>query len=85
VRGFRPGTLCKVWLRRPDGTRIPAGSFRYVYDGESDQAGLSSAVAPDQVTAIGIRAGSKTFVAPLPSPAAGPGAALDPATRGQGV
>src|SRR5919198_2968188 len=74
VRGFRPGTLCKVWLRRPDGTRIPAGSFRYVYDGESDQAGLSSAVAPDQVTAIGIRAGSKTFVAPLHSPAAGPGA-----------
>jgi len=74
VRGFRPGTLCKVWLRRPDGTHIPAGSFRYVYDGESDQAGLSSAVAPDQVTAIGIRAGSKTFVAPLPSRAAGTGA-----------
>ena len=83
VRGFRPGTLCKVWLRRTDGTRVPAGSFRYVYDGESDQAGLSSAVAPDQVTAIGLRAGSKTFVAPLPSHSAG-GAALDTtATQGE--
>ena len=46
VRGFRPGTLCQVWLRRADGTRVPAGSFRYVYDGESDEAGLSSAVTP---------------------------------------
>jgi Putative zinc-finger len=66
VRGFRPGTLCTVWLRRADGTRVPAGSFRYVYDGESDEAGLSSAVTPADVTAVGLRAGSKTFVAPLP-------------------
>jgi putative zinc finger protein len=80
VRGFRPGTLCTVWLRRPDGVRVPAGSFRYVYDGESDQAGLSSAVAPDQVTAIGLRAGSKTFVAPLPSRSAAAGAGLDRTT-----
>jgi hypothetical protein len=65
VRGFRPGTLCTVWLRRADGTRVPAGSFRYVYAGESDEASLSSAVAPDDATAIGLRAGSKTFVAPL--------------------
>ena len=46
VRGFRRGTLCQVWLRRDDGTRVPAGSFRYVYEGESDDAGLSSAVTP---------------------------------------
>jgi hypothetical protein len=65
VRGFRPGTLCTVWLQRADGTRVPAGSFRYVYAGESDEASLSSAVAPDDATAIGLRAGSKTFVAPL--------------------
>ena len=67
VHGFRPGTLCQVWLRRSNGKRVPAGSFRYVYDGESDHAGLSSAVAPDDATAVGLRAGSKTFVAPLPS------------------
>lgn len=80
VRGFRPGTLCKVWLRRPDGTHVSAGSFRYVYDGESDEARLGAAVAPDQVTAIGVRAGSKTFVAPLPSPSTSAGAGLGPTT-----
>jgi hypothetical protein len=67
VHGFRPGTLCRVWLRRADGKQVSAGSFRYVYDGESDHAGLSSALAPDDATAIGLRAGSKTYVAPLPS------------------
>jgi hypothetical protein len=79
VRGFRPGTLCTVWLRRADGTRIAAGSFRYVYDGESDQAGLSSAVDPADATAVGLRAGSKTFVAPLP--ASSVGAAAHPTTN----
>jgi Putative zinc-finger/Anti-sigma-K factor rskA len=63
VYGFRPGALCQVWLRRSDGKRVPAGSFRYVYDGEGDH--LSSALAPDDATAIGLRAGSKTYVAPL--------------------
>jgi hypothetical protein len=67
VYGFRPGTLCQVWLRRADGRRVPAGSFRYVYEGEGDHTGLSSALAPHDATAIGLRAGSKTFVAPLPS------------------
>ncbi len=81
VGGFRPGTLCKVWLRRRDGTRVTAGSFRYVYDGESDEAGLSSAVTPGDATAIGLRAGSKTFVAPLPSRSAGADAVLGPATN----
>ena len=82
VHGFRPGTLCRVWLRRSDGKQVPAGSFRYVYDGESDEAALSSAVAPDDATAIGLRAGSKTYVAPLPSRSAGAGAWLIP-TRPQ--
>jgi Putative zinc-finger/Anti-sigma-K factor rskA len=72
VHGFRPGTLCQVWLRRSDGKRVPAGSFRYVYGGEGEHAGLSSALAPEDATAVGLRAGSKTFVAPLPStPSAG--------------
>jgi hypothetical protein len=65
VRGFRPGTLCTVWLRRSDGKRVPAGSFRYVYAGESDEANLSSGLDPRDVTAVGLQAGSKTFVAPI--------------------
>jgi hypothetical protein len=81
VGGFRPGTLCKVWLRRRDGTRVTAGSFRYVYDGESDEAGLSSAVTPGDATAIGLRAGSRTFVTPLPSRPQGADAVLGPPTN----
>jgi hypothetical protein len=65
VYGFRPGTVCQVWLRRSDGKRVPAGSFRYVYSGEGDHAGLSAALAPNDATAIGLEAGSRTFVAPL--------------------
>ena len=72
VFGFRRGTQCQVWLRRSDGQRVPAGSFRYVYEGEGDH--LSSAVPPGDATAIGLRIGSKTFVAPLPSRSAGAGA-----------
>lgn len=75
VRGFRPGTLCTVWLRRSDGTKIPAGSFRYVYAGESDEAQLSSGLDPPDVKAIGLKAGSRTFVAPISSHAQGLGRA----------
>ena len=81
VHGFRPGTLCRVWLRRSDGKQVPAGSFRYVYDGESDHAGLSSALAPGDATAVGLRAGSKTYLAPLPSRSAGAGAWLIPTSQ----
>ena len=82
VYGLRPGTACQVWLRRSDGKRVSAGSFRYVYGGEGDHAGLSSALAPEDATAIGLRAGSKTFVAPLPARSTGAGAWLIPATTG---
>jgi len=75
VRGFRPGTLCTVWLRRDDGTKVPAGSFRYVYAGESDEAQLSSGLDPPDVKAIGLQAGSRTFVAPVSSNAKGFGPA----------
>ena len=74
VRGVRPGTLCTVWLRREDGARVPAGSFRYVYAGESAEPQLSSGLDPPEVTAIGLEAGSRTFVAPVHSDADGPGA-----------
>ena len=70
VYGFRPGALCQVWLRSSSGKRVPAGSFRYVYDGEGEH--LSSALPPSDATAIGLRAGSKTYVAPLPHRAAVP-------------
>src|SRR6476659_10118087 len=79
VRGFRPGTLCTVWLRRANGTKLTAGAFRYVYDGESDDAGLRSGVTPGDATEIGLRAGSKTFVAPLPADSASGGNALSSA------
>ena len=74
VRGVRPGTLCTVWLRREDGARVPAGSFRYVYAGESAEPQLSSGLDPPEVTAIGLEAGSRTFVAPVRSDADGSGA-----------
>lgn len=64
VRGITPGTRCEVWLRRADGTRVPAGSFRYRYEG-SDAAELSSALRPSQARAIGVRAGNRTFVAKI--------------------
>jgi hypothetical protein len=64
VQGIRSGTLCRVFLRRADGRRIPAGSFRYRYGGE-DQAVLTSAVDLAAARAVGVRAGSRTFVAPL--------------------
>jgi hypothetical protein len=83
VGGFRRGTMCQVWLRRDNGERVSAGSFRYVYQGGSEHAGLSSAVTLDHATAIGLRAGSKTFVAPLPPRSAGAGASLIPTTTQQ--
>jgi hypothetical protein len=81
VGGFHRGTMCQVWLRRKDGKRVSAGSFRYVYQGGSEHAGLSSAVTLDRATAIGLRVGTKTFVAPLPSGSAGVGASWVPTTR----
>jgi putative zinc finger protein len=81
VGGFHRGTMCQVWLRRKDGKRVSAGSFRYLYQGGSEHAGLSSAVTLDRATAIGLRVGSKTFVAPLPSGSSGVGASWFPTTR----
>jgi hypothetical protein len=75
ARGFPPGTLCTVWLRRADGKRIPAGSFRYVYSGQADEARLSSGLDPRDVTAIGMNAGEWTYVAPIRAVARGSGSA----------
>ena len=64
VAGIRSGTLCQVFLRRSDGSRLPAGSFRYRYGGQ-DEAVLTSALDLSAARAVGVRAGRRTFVAPL--------------------
>jgi len=64
VRGVRSGTLCQVFLRGPRGERVPAGTFRYRY-GDDSEAVLSSALDLSRTRAIGVRAGNRTFVAPV--------------------
>jgi anti-sigma factor RsiW len=64
VAGIRSGTLCQVFLRRADGSRQSAGSFRYRY-GTEDEAVLTSGLDLSAARAVGVRAGHHTFVAPL--------------------
>jgi hypothetical protein len=64
VSGVRSGTLCRVFLRGTDGRRYPAGSFRYRW-GDESEAMLSSALDLSRTEAIGVRAGGRTFIAPV--------------------
>ena len=64
VSGVRSGTLCRVFVTAPDGTRYPAGSFRYRW-GEDSQAELSSALDLSRTAEIGVHAGGQTFIAPV--------------------
>jgi hypothetical protein len=64
VDGIRSGTLCRVFLRRRDGTLTPAGSFRYRYGGNSG-AVMSSGMDLSAADAIEVRAGQRTFVAAM--------------------
>lgn len=64
VKGAPSGALCRVFLRRPDGTRVPAGSFRYRWGDDSD-AILSAALDLSRTRAIGVHVGKRTFVAPV--------------------
>jgi hypothetical protein len=64
VKGVRSGTLCRVYLRGPHGERVPAGTFRYRW-GDDSTAVLSSALDLSRTRAIGVRAGNRTFVAPV--------------------
>lgn len=64
VSGIRSGTLCRVFLTAPDGTRYPAGSFRYRW-GEDSEAELSSALDLSRTAQIGVHAGGQTFTAPV--------------------
>lgn len=64
VSGMRSGTLCRVFLRGPDGTSFPAGTFRYRW-GDDSEAALSSALDLSRTTAIGVHAGNRVFIAPV--------------------
>ncbi len=66
VKGAPSGTLCRVFVRGPDGTRQPAGSFRYRWGADSD-AVLSAALDLSRTRALGVRVGNRTFVAPIES------------------
>jgi len=64
VSGVRSGTLCRVFLRGPNGGGVPAGTFRYRW-GEDSQAVLSSALDISRTVAVVVRAGPRTFTAPV--------------------
>jgi Putative zinc-finger len=64
VKGAPSGTLCRVFLRGPNGDRMPAGSFRYRW-GDDANAVLSAALDLSRTRAIGVRVGNRTFVAPV--------------------
>jgi anti-sigma factor RsiW len=66
VKGAPSGTLCRVFLRGPGGARLSAGSFRYRWGDDSD-AVLSAALDLSRTRAIGVRVGSRTYVAPVGS------------------
>jgi hypothetical protein len=62
VSGMRSGTLCRVFLRGPNGVRVPAGTFRYRW-GDDSEAVLSSALDLSRTTAIGVHAGNRIYIA----------------------
>ena len=64
VEGVRSGTLCQVFLRGPHGERVSAGTFRYRW-GDDSEAVLSSALDLSRTRAVGVRAGNRTFIAPV--------------------
>lgn len=64
VNGVRSGTLCRVFLIGANGTRMPAGTFRYRW-GDDANAVLSSALDLSRTKAIGVHAGGRTFIAPV--------------------
>lgn len=64
VKGAPSGALCRVFVRGRNGTRLPAGSFRYRW-GDDSLAILSSALDLSRTAALGVRVGDRTFVAPV--------------------
>lgn len=66
VKGAPSGTLCRVFVRGPNGVQQSAGSFRYRWGDDSD-AVLSAALDLSRTRAIGVRVGGRTYVAPVGS------------------
>ena len=64
VDGLRPGTLCRVYMRRDDGRRVPAGSFRYSSE-PGDDAVLTSGLDLSSASALVLVAGRWTYTARL--------------------
>jgi hypothetical protein len=64
VKGAPSGALCRVFVRARDGSRLPAGSFRYRW-GDDSLAILSSALDLSRTAALGVRVGDRTFIAPV--------------------
>jgi Putative zinc-finger len=64
VKGVRSGTLCRVYLQGPGGMKVPAGTFRYRW-GDDSTAVLSSALDLSRTRAVVVRAGGRTFLAPV--------------------
>jgi hypothetical protein len=64
VSGISSGTLCRVYMRGPDGAAVSAGSFRYRW-GADASAVLSAALDLSRAKALVVHAGNRTFVASL--------------------
>lgn len=79
VHGVPSGTLCRVWLRGPNGASYPAGTFRYRWGDDSD-AVLSSALDISRTRELVVDTGKRTFVAPVNPPGAAATIELEEAT-----
>ena len=66
VKGVSSGTLCRVYLRRRDGSELSAGTFRYRW-GDGSFPILSSGLDLSKTAALELRIGSHTFVAQVDS------------------
>jgi MFS family permease len=67
VSGVPSGTKCLVWLRRRDGERVVAGTFRYVEEAQAYSVRLASALDRARAAAIGVKAGRWNYVERLPA------------------
>ena len=66
VSGVPSGTVCHVWMRRHDGHRVLAGTFRYVAENHSYGVTLATAVDRSRAEELGVTAGRWNYVAKLP-------------------
>jgi len=62
VKGVSSGTLCRVYLKRRNGSELSAGTFRYRW-GDGSFPILSSGLDLSKTAALELRIGNRTFVA----------------------